>query len=374
MQSKPPLAATHWALAAIKTKVFKTRYLLYKACAAALLPLALWATLPAQARSPQSPTAGYSTPADKAASTPLQCPPQPRLDPALYQAEAQKPHPDQGVLWELRKGEQVAYLFATVHVGQLPWIFPGPRTAHALREAPAIALELDPLDPITLQAIAKAMGEDSELQKIILRNNPQLMARMDAMAQSLCIDKAAWDAMATIPKITVLSMGDIAHTGYHAAYGQDINFAAMARALKKPVKALETAQEQIDALGLGSNNISKLATPTELGKALDDIQSGKNRELMTTLAKLWQEGDLQSMEQLVRTCDCLGDIAMQSALLGERNQRMAERIPALIEQYPKMLIAVGSLHMVGDGNLLPLLQKQGYAVRQLTGKGMVTTP
>ena len=375
MQTKTPLAPVQSALPAIKIKAPYTRRRWHSAVATLVLPLALWAAGPlAQARTPQAANADESSATNTAATTAPTCPPQPPTDPALYRAEAQKPHPDQGVLWELRKGDQIAYLFGSVHVGQLPWIFPGPRTMQALREAPAVALELNPLDPDTLQTIAKAMGTDSEPQKIILRNQPQLTARMDSLAQSQCIDKAAWDAMATIPKIVALSMGDMAYTGYHAAYGQDVHFAAAARAMGKPIKALETAQEQIDALGLGSDDISKLAMPTDLDKALNDIQSGKNRTLMASLAQHWQSGDLHSMDQLMRTCDCLGDIAMQSALLGERNARMAARIPALIEQYPKLLIAVGSLHMVGDDNLLPLLQKQGYTVRQLTGKGAVAAP
>lgn len=347
---------------------FKARW--SRAWGVALLPLSLWAASPsAQALPPVAPQAS-----EAAAKASPACPPQPQTDPALYQAETHKPHPDQGVLWELRKGEQVAYLFGTVHVGQLPWIYPGPRTAQALREAPAVALELDPLDPATLQTIAQAMGKDSEPQTIIMRNNPALVERMDGMAQALCIPASAWGGLATLPKIVALSMGDLAHSGYHMAYGQDINIAAMARALKKPVKALETAQEQIDAMGLGSSDLSKLATPSELSRALDDIEKGKNRDLMATLAQQWRSGDLQAMDQLVRTCDCMGDIAMQSALLTERNQRMAARIPALIAEHPKLLIAVGTLHMVGEGNLLPLLQQQGYAIRQLTGKGAVTEP
>ncbi len=375
MQSNTPLAPAQRALPAIKIKAPHTHKRWQRTLAALVLPWALWAAGPlAQARTPQIVSADDSTATNTAATAAPSCPPQPPTDQAVYQAEAQKPHPDQGVLWELRKGEQVAYLFGTVHVGQLAWIFPGPRTLQALREAPAIALELNPLDPDTVQTITQAMGTDSEPQKILMRNHPQLTARMDSMAQSQCISKAAWDAMATIPKIVALSMGDMAYAGYHMAYGQDVHFAAGARAMGKPIKALETAQEQIDALGLGSDDISKLAMPSDLDKALNDIQSGKNRALMASLAQHWQSGDLQSMDQLMRTCDCLGDIAMQSALLGERNARMAARIPALIAQYPKLLIAVGSLHMVGDDSLLPLLQKQGYTVRQLTGKGAVAAP
>ena len=278
----------------------------------------------AQARTPAAAPAPQLAPADNPS-----CPAPAVKDPAVYQAESRKPHPDRGVLWQLRKGDTVAYLWGSIHVGQLPWIFPGPRTAQALRGAPAIALELDPVDPATLQALTQAMREDSDRQKL-----------------------------------------DMARSGYHPAYGIDLNLAAMAHAVGKPVQAIETAQEQLLAMGLGGDGVpAQLATPDDIRKALDDIDSGKNRQVAQKLAEYWESGDLAALEQLMQDCQCLGDVGMQAALLDTRNQRMAERLPAMMAAQPQLFIAVGLLHMVGDNNLLQLLQKQGFTVRQLTGKG-----
>jgi uncharacterized protein YbaP (TraB family) len=299
------------------------------------------------------------------------CPAPPVTDPAVYQAEARKPQPDRGVLWQLRKGDDIAYLWGSIHVGQLPWIIPGPRTQQALRGAPAIALELDPVDPATLQALTQAMREDSDRQKLIMRQHPELQARMGRMAVESCIDPSTWQTNAsTLARIIMLGMQDVARSGYHPAYGIDVNLAAIAHAAGRPVKAIETAQEQLVAMGLGGNGVAaQLATPEDIRKALDDIDSGKNRQVALDLVRHWESGDLAALDQLTRDCQCLGDMGMKAALLDDRNQRMAERLPAMIAAQPQLFIAVGLLHMVGDNNLLELLQKQGYTVRQLTGKG-----
>ncbi|WP_165841111.1 TraB/GumN family protein [Comamonas sp. JNW] len=320
----------------------------------------------AQARTPAAAPAPQLAPADNPS-----CPAPAVKDPAVYQAESRKPHPDRGVLWQLRKGDTVAYLWGSIHVGQLPWIFPGPRTAQALRAAPAIALELDPVDPATLQALTQAMREDNDRQKLVMRQNPELQTRMGRMAFESCVDQSTWQTnAATLARLIALGMQDMARSGYHPAYGIDLNLAAMAHAVGKPVQAIETAQEQLLAMGLGGDGVpAQLATPDDIRKALDDIDSGKNRQVAQKLAEYWESGDLAALEQLMQTCQCLGDVGMQAALLDTRNQRMAERLPAMMAAQPQLFIAVGLLHMVGDNNLLQLLQKQGFTVRQLTGKG-----
>lgn len=326
----------------------------------------------AQAR---TPAASSATPAPQLAPADNpSCPAPAAKDPAVYQAESREPHPDRGVLWELRKGDDLAYLWGSIHVGQLPWIFPGPRTAQALRAAPAIALELDPLDPATLKALTEAMREDNDRQKLVMRQNPELQTRMGRMAFESCVDQTTWHTnAATLARLIALGMQDMARSGYHPAYGIDLNLAAMAHAVGRPVQAIETAQEQLLAMGLGGGRVpAQLATPDDIRKALDDIDSGKNRQVAQQLATYWESGDLAGLQQLMQDCQCLGDVGMQAALLDTRNQRMAERLPAMIAAQPNLFIAVGMLHMVGDNNLLQLLQKQGFTVRQLTGKGADT--
>ncbi|GAB2470938.1 TraB/GumN family protein [Comamonas humi] len=337
-----PLALIHTAQAAIKSAA---KYLAAAACACLLLGPGLATAEPCP-------------------------PPLAPLSPQEVQRLQRQEHPDRGVLWELSKGAQRGYLLGTIHVGQPEWLFPGPRTRQALRQAPAIALELDPADPATLQALLEMMRHESDVQKLILRHNPRLVARMDALAQQACVALPQFQTLGVVGKVLTLTMLSAQQDGYRAEYGVDLMLAAAARAARKPVKALETAQEQLEALGaVRSNRLADAATPQELDKVLTRIEDGTYRRQMQALAQDWSSGDLRALDELMRNCDCLDELDMKASLLDERNQRMARRIPALLDDYPGMVIAVGLLHMVGDGSLLQQLQAQGYAVRQLTGKG-----
>ena len=104
LQQKLPLAQYCKAPSAIKNIVncFQAPRIKAGLAALALASGALLAAPGAQARAPQSP-ANTST-----AAAPVQCPAASLPSPADYQAEAQRQHPDQGVLWELRKGEHTA--------------------------------------------------------------------------------------------------------------------------------------------------------------------------------------------------------------------------------------------------------------------------
>ena len=324
---------------------------------------------PAQARTAQAP--GKAIPAPPVSQN---CPTAEQPTPEQIAALRQQSHPDRGVLWEIRKGEQRAYLLGTIHLGKLEWLSPGPRTQQAIQGAPAIALELDPLDTSNTEQLGRFMKEDTDVQKLILRNNPQIGQRMDKLATQLCLPAEQFKQLGVVGKVMTLSMVDAVGAGYSPLFGVDLMLAATARQAKKPVVALETVQEQIAALGLGSNKLADSATPQDFDKVLGDIASGKSRDLLRQLAGYWQQGDLAAVDQLMRSCNCMDDLGMKSALLDDRNARMAERIPAHLDKYPNLLIAVGLLHMVGDNNLLQMLEKQGYTVRQLTGVGASSAP
>ena len=329
----------------------------------------LWSSLPAQAQTAQKaqpPAATVATPTADA-----NCPQIAPTTPEQLAALSQQNHPDRGVLWELHKGEQRAYLLGTIHLGKPEWIFPGPITHQAISNAPAIALELDPLDANNTRVLSQYMMQDSDVQKLILRNNPQINQRLEHLASTLCVASPQFSQLGSIGKTLTLVMMDSVKAGYSMLFGVDLMLAATAQKTNKPVLALETVQEQIKAMGLGSNKLADSATPADFDKALGDIESGKNRDMLQQLATHWQQGDLAALDEMMRTCNCMDDIGTKTALLDERNARMAERIPAMLNKYPNLLIAVGLLHMVGENNLLQMLEKQGFSVQQLTGVGAV---
>ncbi len=65
--------------------------------------------------------------------------------------------PNRGALFKVQKGGHTLYLFGTIHVGSKDFYPLEPRVAAVLKQAPVLALEIDPLgDPQKLaQAVRK---------------------------------------------------------------------------------------------------------------------------------------------------------------------------------------------------------------------------
>jgi uncharacterized protein YbaP (TraB family) len=60
-------------------------------------------------------------------------------------------------LWRMTKGDHSSYLYGTIHIARREWVFPGPKVTQALRDADTVALELDPLDPKTLESLGSGL-------------------------------------------------------------------------------------------------------------------------------------------------------------------------------------------------------------------------
>src|SRR5882724_5290074 len=99
------------------------------------LLLALGGALPAAAGPPAQKA--------HAAAAQTRCPPlaQP-LSPEQLEAGMRDAR-DRGFLWRISKDGRTSYLYGTIHVGRVAWMFPGPVLTDALRASDVVALELD---------------------------------------------------------------------------------------------------------------------------------------------------------------------------------------------------------------------------------------
>ena len=67
--------------------------------------------------------------------------------------------PNRGALFKVRQGANTLYLFGTIHVGAKDFYPLEPRLAAVLKQAPVLALEIDPLgDQQQLQAAVQRHG------------------------------------------------------------------------------------------------------------------------------------------------------------------------------------------------------------------------
>lgn len=290
------------------------------------------------------------------------CPPEARPPSPEQIAEGMKNGRDRGFLWKATKDDRTSYLYGTIHIGRVEWMFPGPEILRAVRESDVIALELDMLDPALAlrlqQGMAPRPGHDLP---------PALKDRLRAQLKAACLPDGILATMSPEMVATTMTVMSARQDGLDPAYGIDMVYAGLARGLGKPVASLETPDLQLGLL-LGQ-------TPAEVEAAVEsalaDLEKGKASPLVARMARMWansQLGELESYEQWCECVDTPDNQRMMKRLLGDRNPGLARSIDALHMEGKEVFAAVGSLHMVGPLGLPALLKERGYRIERVDFK------
>jgi uncharacterized protein YbaP (TraB family) len=298
------------------------------------------------------------TPAPAASASPsAQCPPAPQPPTPDQLQVAQRDLRDRGFLWRISKQGRTSYLFGTLHVGKLPWIFAGPKLQQALAGTDTLALEIDVTDPALLRNPPAAATAPLALPDA-------LRARLVRQIEVACLPAQSLAHLNPLMQAITLTVLSARWEGLDANYAQEIVLATTARIQQRPIIALESVQSQMAVL-LPSN-------PDEarrlLDQALEQLEQGRTRPLLRRLADAWSEGRFAEIEDYEKWCECADsaeDRAFWHRLNDDRNGPMADRIDALHTGGKRVLVAVGALHMTGANGLPRLMAARGYTVERL---------
>lgn len=293
------------------------------------------------------------------AATAVDCPPAAGAPtPAQLQSGA-KAARDRGFLWRLRKDGRVSWLYGTVHVARLEWMFPGPALTAALQSSDTLALELDVLDPDIQSRLLKVMSAPTQATL-----PPALKARLLRRAAAECLPPQLLDRLNPEMQIATLESLLGRRAGLDPAYGIDLALAGWARTAGKPVVSLETPEQQLEALTMPSSE----QTLEFIDGALTEMEAGRAAPSLTRMAQVWADSDLDTMTRYESWCDCIKtptDRAAMARLLDARNPALADSIAALHGRGQRVFAAVGSLHMIGALGLPALLQQRGFEVEPI---------
>lgn len=297
-----------------------------------------------------------------AAQAPATCPPEARQPSPAQIEEGTKNARDRGFLWRASKDGRTSYLYGTVHVGKMDWMFPGPEALKAARSSEVMALELDILDPDVARRLQEGMTPRPD------RVLPEaLRLRLRAQLKAACLPEQLLDQAAPEMIATTLTMMAARGEGLDPGYAVDAVYASMGRALRKPVSSLETPELQLKLLLGGTEAESQAA----IESALEELESGKASPMLARMAAVWAEGRLGEMENYEKWCECLEtetDRVMMRRMLDERNPGLAKSIDAIHASGKTVFAAVGSLHMIGRLGLPALLAERGYKVERVDFK------
>ncbi|MFG6440446.1 TraB/GumN family protein [Roseateles sp. LKC17W] len=287
------------------------------------------------------------------------CPPVAQAPTPEQLQAAQAAAKDRGALWRLRKDGRVSYLYGTVHVGKLDWVFPGPQLQAAMRATEVLAVEVNPMDPAFMTEVQAAQ---SQAAKLTLTNAER--ARLDAEADAACLPRTALEALHPVMQaVTYVSLAG-RHDGLDPAYAQELVLLGAAKATQRPVVALESVASQMAVL----LPVDAAEARELLNQTLDSLQRQESRTSLRRVSQAWERGDLDAMDSPAKLCDCVPtaqELQFLRRLNDDRNPGLADRIAEEHGKGKAVFAAVGALHMTGAQALPGLLKARGFDVERV---------
>ena len=263
---------------------------------------------------------------------------------------------DRGLLWRISRNGQVSHLFGTVHVGRPGWQVLGPLTQAALQASDTLALEVDPTDPKILAAL-----EDKTPAPPL----PEaLRRRLIAATERACVPLLALATLHPVLQATTLTVLDARWLGLDPNHSLEMLLVQRAKALRRRVVSLETAEQQKEAL-VPADAAEAVAM---IEQTLDQLDNLTSRRVLERMVLAWEQGDLGALERYEDWCECAvndEDRAYLRRLNDERNGPLADRIAALHGKGRRVFAAVGVLHMTGAAALPRLLAERGFKVERI---------
>jgi uncharacterized protein YbaP (TraB family) len=278
---------------------------------------------------------------------------------AALPSQAQPTSVVKGLLWEIKSGNNTAYLFGSIHLAKADF-YPLPASVEAAYlQADTLAVEIDASDTA---ASAKAMPTLSyrapdNLKKHLSKATWKALQNVagDAAEQFL-VYKPAMVA-------TGLAIAAFEKQGYDPAYGIDLHFLKRAKTDKKRVVELESIEFQARVLG----GLSDKDGDALLKQTLDGFLSGEMQRETEAMIETWKSGDAEALAKLMRDAanKDAGSKKIMKLLLDDRNIGMAHKISGMLARGDKLFVVVGAGHLAGLNSVTDILQKQGFRVKQI---------
>ncbi|KQV24335.1 polysaccharide biosynthesis protein GumN [Rhizobium sp. Root1203] len=291
-------------------------------------------------------------------------------DPARYaQAvkEADAVPNGKGIFWKIEKaGVKPSWLLGSMHVTDPRVLTLPPRTQAAHDAADTIVIESDEIldekkasAALLMQPELTMFTDGTTIEKLLSHDD---YVRLEEGLKQRGIPLAAVARMRPwmISSVVALPGCEMARKAKGVQF-LDQKIATDAIASGKQVKGLETLSEQLQAM-------AELPTEFHLKSLIETLALGSRmNDVVETMTDLYLSGDIGMTIPMLKTVspdgkDEEGDYAaFEQRIILDRNKVMAERAAPILAN-GNVFMAVGALHLPGEGGVIELLRKQGYTV------------
>lgn len=272
-------------------------------------------------------------------------------------------------LWVARDADTTVYLFGTVHLlsAETRWHFPA--LDKALDASDTLVLELTDDDPVTMTALVLRYGMDfTHPLSSKLKHSENLALDKAANAAGLTEGAVSLQHMKPWLAALTLTVTPLVKAGLDPALGVDKQLKTQMQHAGKPIRALETAAEQIHLL-------ADLPEKLQLQLLRNTVRDAdKGTIALKTLIDAWDHGDVATIARLEDEQMRQKSPRLYQQLLVTRNRAWATKIAAMMEQPGTVFIAVGAAHLAGPDSVQQALLKLGIDARRLPRDAKSTPP
>ena len=266
---------------------------------------------------------------------------------------------DAPALWRI-DGPQggTLYLFGSFHLlpPSVKW-----RTAQverALKESSAVVMELDPAvanDPQAMMQLVMKHGVLPPGETLPAVLPAALNADLERTAASFGLPPANLAPMRPWLAALTVSVQFIASKGFDPKAGVDNQIADWARANRREIVSLETAEAQLRAFA----DLSRAEEIDLLRVTLEQIRDMP--QILDQILAAYRKGDVAMLETTLNAgMDAVP--ALRKRLLRDRHEQWLPQIERMIADGRSRFLVVGAAHFTGKDGLIALLRARGIKV------------
>jgi len=264
----------------------------------------------------------------------------------------------QHVLWTVEGQRNTIYMLGSIHVlrpgyGGLPLA-----AERAYDDAEQLVMEIDlddaAADPSAMLATMQqaALLPDGKTLRGVLGSDYDSIRERTGQSG---LDLAMLDRFAPWFVATLLLQMELAKRGFAPELGIEARLASRAIDDGKPIRGLETAEQQFAVLG---------GMPLEEQKRFLLMTLEESTQLDAQVDELvgaWQAGDTDALARMLSDeFDAFPEL--YRPLTEDRNRAWVEQLDDLLDDRDDYLVVVGALHLVGRNSVVDLLRQRGYTV------------
>ncbi|MCQ8879287.1 TraB/GumN family protein [Pseudoalteromonas shioyasakiensis] len=264
-------------------------------------------------------------------------------------------------VWQVSKGDDSIYIGGTLHILPKEQIPLPKEFEYAYNHADTVLLEAPMPDPSDTQAQMNILTTLSYKDGELLANKltPEIEQKLETKLAEFGANINELNHFRPF-MVSVILMSMELQKQHLIGEGVDAHFVKRANTDGKTLSYLETLDYQLQLFKQMGENSESQFIENNLA------QLSNYAELFTSMTAAWRSGNTKQLNELVVKPLQKNDPDTFNKLLKQRNYNWLPKIEALFGNQQKELVLVGAGHLVGEYNLLTLLNEQGYSVTQIS--------